>query len=178
MTLPLLTGCLASLDPIVDVVETAVGKDEPTVKSGMTSSDAAWASAYRAYAKSTERKAPQPILVIEAVDGREVTISNLKSLKVYAPDTSPQTVVKAPDKPKPQIVQVLDSVGSAAERIGRIWLPLRISEINAEVTREAHQYNYAERVNAVNAVKGAGETGVNAVKDVANTSISAVLEAQ
>lgn len=93
-----LTGCtgldLTTLaDPAVRVVESVTDENTSTAKgvtAGMSSSDAANVIMNRDYynavkaVNGADKKNAQPILEIEAVDGKPITIY-AKSVKVYAP---------------------------------------------------------------------------------------------
>lgn len=106
-----LTGCAGfNADPLVDVANNAL--DEPTIKSGMTSRDAAYMAAYKAYAKEVGKD--KPIVEIEG-NGEEIKISGIKSIKVYGQNGA--AGMNAPTKDKPLIIELLDGVGRFAERV-------------------------------------------------------------
>lgn len=134
----LLTGC-AGLDstivgPIADVVGTAVGKDEATVKSGMTSRDAAYVTTYKAYVNANKVENQKPLLKLEAVPGK--AIENLHSVEVYAPPSNGQAKIEAPKAPKGAVVELIDSIGGAVAQVGRlVWLPWALADKAAEVTK-------------------------------------------
>jgi hypothetical protein len=133
-----LQGCagldLAGAGPLVDVLETAVGKDEPTVKSGMTSRDAAYSSQYRSYVNAHKQGEQKPLLKLQAVPGK--AIENLASVEVYAPQAAPTSKLAPPTPPKSAFVELVDSLGATAERIGRwVWLPWALADKSSEVTK-------------------------------------------
>jgi hypothetical protein len=113
-------------DPIVQVVET-VG-NEPTIKNGMTSRDAAYRSNYGSYvkAKTTQR----PIFEMEGIDGQHIELRGVKSLKVYA--NSGADNIAAPTAPKSALVEFMDSAGRLLERV---FLPLAIVKENSDTER-------------------------------------------
>lgn len=131
-----LTGCagldLVGAGPLVDVLETAVGKDEPTIRSGMTSRDAAYSSQYRAYVNAHKQGEQKPLLKLVAVPGK--AIENLASVEVYAPSTVAQGKIEAPVQPKAPVVELIDSMANVAERVGRsVMLPWLLSQDNKEI---------------------------------------------
>lgn len=133
-----LQGCagldLAGAGPLVDVLETAVGKDEPTVKSGMTSRDAAYSSQYRAYVNAHKQNEQKPLLKIEAVPGK--AIENLQSLEVYAPQQAGANKIAPPTPPKSAVVELIDSLGEAVAKVGRfVWLPFALADKAADVSK-------------------------------------------
>ena len=129
-----LTGCAGfNADPIVEVVGNAL--DEPTIKSGMTSRDAAYMASYRRYIDKTT--ADKPIVSIEGTGG-EIKISGVKSITVYAPSGAQ---ARAPEKDKPVITSILDSVTHFAERA---LLPWYIVKEQTQITRESRGYEFDE----------------------------------
>lgn len=106
-----LTGCAGfDSNPLVEVANNAL--EEPTIKSGMTSRDAAYMAAYKAYIKEATKN--KPIVEIEST-GEEIKITGLKSLKVYGNNDG--TALAAPTKDKPLIIELMDGVGRFAERV-------------------------------------------------------------
>lgn len=106
-----LTGCAGfDSNPLVEVANNAL--DEPTIKSGMTSRDAAYMAAYKAYIKEATKN--KPIIEIEST-GEEIKISGLKSLKVYG--NSGDSRLAAPEKQKPLVIELMDGIGRFAERV-------------------------------------------------------------
>lgn len=106
-----LTGCAGfNADPLVDVANNAL--DEPTIKSGMTSRDAAYMAAYKAYAKEVGKD--KPIVEIEG-NGEEIKISGIKSIKVYGQNGA--AGMDAPAKDKPLVIELMDGIGRFAERV-------------------------------------------------------------
>lgn len=121
-----LTGCAGfNFDPLVEVAANAV--DEPTVKSGMTSRDAAHMANYRRYVDKAT--ADKPIVDIQG-DGSEIKISGIKSIKVYGPTQH----VQAPTAPKSALVEIMDSAGKL---LSSVFIPWTIITETAQSTREA-----------------------------------------
>jgi len=121
-----LTGCAGfDMNPLVDVANSAL--DEPTIKSGMTSREAAYMATYKAYAKETGRD--KPIVDIEG-DGSEIKISGIKSIKVYGPSHG----LQAPTAPKSALVEIMDSAGKMLERVFIPWVAITEGH---QTTREA-----------------------------------------
>lgn len=121
-----LTGCAGfDMNPLVDVANSAL--DEPTIKSGMTSREAAYMATYKAYAKETGRD--KPIVDIEG-DGGEIKISGVKSIKVYGPSHG----LQAPTAPKSALVEIMDSAGKMLERVFIPWVAITEGH---QTTREA-----------------------------------------
>jgi hypothetical protein len=126
-----LTGCAGfDASPIVDVANNAL--DEPTIKSGMTSRDAAYMASYKRYIDKVS--ADKPIVVIEG-DGSEIKLSGVKSIKVYGPNT---TTAAAPEQEKPLITQILDSATRLAERV---LLPIYIVKEQSQTARIQGAYD-------------------------------------
>lgn len=106
-----LVGCAGfDSNPLVEVANNAL--DEPTIKSGMTSRDAAYMAAYKAYAKEVGKD--KPIVEIEGT-GEEIKISGVKSIKVYGQNGA--AGMAAPSKDKPLIIEFMDGFGRFAERV-------------------------------------------------------------
>ena len=106
-----LTGCAGfDSNPLVEVANNAL--DEPTIKSGMTSRDAAYMASYKAYAKEVGKD--KPIVEIEG-NGEEIKISGIKSIKVYGQNSA--AGMAAPTKDKPLVIELMDGVGRFAERV-------------------------------------------------------------
>jgi len=125
-----LTGCAGfDMNPLVDVANSAL--DEPTIKSGMTSREAAYMATYKAYAKETGRD--KPIVDIQGDESGEIKISGIKSIKVYAPPHG----VQAPTAPKSALVEIMDSAGKMLERVFIPWVALTESH---QTTREAQAH--------------------------------------
>ena len=121
-----LTGCAGfDMNPLVDVASNAL--DEPTIKSGMTSREAAYMATYKAYAKEVGRD--KPIVDIEG-DGSEIKISGIKSIKVYGPNQG----LQAPTAPKSALVEIMDSAGKMLERVFIPWVAITEGH---QTTREA-----------------------------------------
>lgn len=96
-----LTGCAGfDSNPLVEVANNAL--DEPTIKSGMTSRDAAYMAAYKAYIKEATKN--KPIVEIEG-NGEEIKITGLKSLKVYSQNGNENLV--GPEKEQPLLITIL-----------------------------------------------------------------------
>jgi len=157
-----LAGCGTTADladPIVQVVET-IG-NEPTIKSGMTSRDAAYRSAYGAYVKAkTEQR---PIFEMEGIAGQQIELKGVKSLKVYA--TSSAADLAAPTAPKSAIVEVMDSAGRFLERV---FLPWAIVKENSELARQRDTNATAVRQSELGIMGGA----VTGSQDLAGQAIT------
>ena len=146
-----LTGCagldVATIaDPLVQVVET-VG-NEPTIKSGMTSRDAAYRSNYGAYIKA--KTAQRPIFEMEGVAGQTIELKGVKSIKVYASNDAAD--LAAPTAPKSAIVEVMDSAGRFLERV---FLPWAIVKENSELARQRDTNATAVRQTELGVLSGA-----------------------
>jgi Prokaryotic lipoprotein-attachment site len=141
------TGDLLGLaEPIAQVVET-VG-NEPTIKSGMTSRDAAYRSNYGAYIKA--KTAPRPVFEMEGIDGKPITLTNVKSLKVYAPGSGDD--IAQPTAPKSAVVEVMDSAGRFLERV---FLPWAIVKENSDLARQRDTNATAVRQTELGVMNGA-----------------------
>ena len=130
-----MTGCSTvenlGAGPLVDVANSAL--NEPTIKSGMTSRDAAYMTTYKKYADTVAKD--RPIVKIEGT-GAPITISGIKSIEVYAPGSN--AALAAPEKDKPAITQILDSAGRLLERV---FLPWTLITENAQTAREQNASN-------------------------------------
>jgi len=126
-----LTGCSSFsesiIQPISDVANSAL--QEPTVKSGMTSRDAAYATNYKKYIEGATKD--RPIIEIEGT-GAPITVTGVKSIKVY--NTSSATVA-APVQPKSAIVELIDSTGNL---LAKVLLPWTAITQAADLAREAN----------------------------------------
>lgn len=136
-----LTGCAGfDMNPLVDVASNAL--DEPTIKSGMTSREAAYMATYKAYAKEVGRD--KPIVDIEG-DGGEIKISGVKSIKVYGPSHG----LQAPTAPKSALVEIMDSAGKMLERVFIPWVAITEGHVTArqqdENSLEASRITSGER---------------------------------
>lgn len=145
-------------DPIVQVVET-VG-NEPTIKSGMTSRDAAYRSNYGAYIKA--KTAQRPIFEMEGVAGQTIELKGVKSLKVYASNDTAD--IAMPTAPKSAIVEVMDSAGRFLERV---FLPWAIVKENSELARQRDTNATAVRQSELGIMGGA----VTGSQDLAGQAI-------
>ena len=145
-------------DPLVQVVET-VG-NEPTIKSGMTSRDAAYRSNYGAYIKA--KTAQRPIFEMEGVAGQTIELKGVKSLKVYA--SSDTADLAMPTAPKSAIVEVMDSAGRFLERV---FLPWAIVKENSEMARQRDTNATAVRQTELGIMGGA----VTGSQDLAGQAI-------
>ena len=130
-----LTGCSTvenlGAGPLVDVANNALS--EPTIKSGMTSRDAAYMATYKKYADTVAKD--RPIVKIEGT-GQPITISGIKSIEVYAPGSN--TALAAPEKDKPAITQILDSGSRLLERV---FLPWTLITESNKTAREQNASN-------------------------------------
>ncbi len=152
------TGIADLADPIVQVVET-VG-NEPTIKSGMTSRDAAYRSNYGAYIKA--KTAQRPIFEMEGVAGQTIELKGVKSLKVYASNDTAD--IAMPTAPKSAIVEVMDSAGRFLERV---FLPWAIVKENSELARQRDTNATAVRQTELGIMGGA----VTGSQDLAGQAI-------
>lgn len=152
------TGIADLADPIVQVVET-VG-NEPTIKSGMTSRDAAYRSNYGAYIKA--KTAQRPIFEMEGVAGQTIELKGVKSLKVYASNDTAD--IAMPTAPKSAIVEVMDSAGRFLERV---FLPWAIVKENSELARQRDTNATAVRQSELGIMGGA----VTGSQDLAGQAI-------
>ena len=152
------TGIADLADPIVQVVET-VG-NEPTIKSGMTSRDAAYRSNYGAYIKA--KTAQRPIFEMEGVAGQTIELRGVKSLKVYASNDAAD--IAMPTAPKSAIVEVMDSAGRFLERV---FLPWAIVKENSELARQRDTNATAVRQTELGIMGGA----VTGSQDLAGQAI-------
>lgn len=153
------TGIADLADPIVQVVET-VG-NEPTIKSGMTSRDAAYRSNYGAYIKA--KTAQRPIFEMEGVAGQTIELKGVKSLKVYASNDTAD--IAMPTAPKSAIVEVMDSAGRFLERV---FLPWAIVKENSELARQRDTNATAVRQSELGIMGGA----VTGSQDLAGQAIT------
>ena len=167
MMIPLLTGCLDSFsEPVVDVVGSL--KNEPTVKSGMTSRDAAHLATYRAYLKAMT-DTPAPVLLdIQAHDNQKIEITGLKSLKVYAPTQPLTSTLKAPERPKSALAEAFEVGGNFVEKVGRVVVPWMIFEKGADTSVRLSEIASQERQHNVSTLKDVSESGMSGVTSTAD----------
>lgn len=128
-----LVGC-SSLGDLSGVVPIAEALKDDTNPAGLTSADAAYLGAYRAYANAAKEKKDgrKPILEIEAAEGaKEIKLEGVKALRVYGPESDVK--LAAPQKPKGFSDRVLDFAERAADLTFRYLLPIDLKKLDNEI---------------------------------------------
>lgn len=175
-----LTGCGTMGDitglagPAVQITESLQGESTSGSTKGMSSADAAYVLAYRAYAaalKAAITAPAQPILEIIAMDGQPITII-AKELRVYAPRGQGQeTVAVAPAKPENAGILWFREIRQA---LAQVFVPWAAGERAAETQRLQITTQAGTRAQELE-LMGEAVTGSQGIASQAITSYEPVI---
>lgn len=141
-------------------------KDD-TNPAGLTSADAAYLGAYRSYSNAIKGKKEdkKPIFELEAQDDKTpITISGVKSIRVYGPD--PEVKISAPVKPKNFSDRVLDFAERAADLTFRYLLPIDLKKLDNEIETKRIEANTEIRKDELDITRQSVEAISETTRDV------------
>ena len=159
-----LTACSTLGDIAVPFAEAI--KDD-TNPAGLTSADAAYLGAYRSYSNAIKGKKEdkKPIFELEAQDDKTpITISGVKSIRVYGPDQ--EVKITAPVKPKNFSDRMLDFAERAAELTFRYLLPIDLKKLDNEVETKRIEANTEIRKEELGITRDTVEAISETTRDV------------